>query len=163
MSSMGANTIFASDVGSVSVSLELLHPLTQVFFPFSSMTILQDTVAIQSPDGGLCSCAGIPSPMHDKCLPSQKFRAVWHSAFFKSSPFFIEVRQYFVCSVSSVSTLEAAKTAKNCLYIQMPVQEVRILIQSGNKVSCSIILSHSMEPCNSVNLRRSWRKGTKQP
>jgi hypothetical protein len=27
-------------------------------------------------------------------------------------------------SVSSVNTLEQAKLAKNCLYIQMPVQEV---------------------------------------
>lgn len=32
------------------------------------------------------------------------------------------------CSVSSVNTLEEAKVAKNCLYIQMPVQEVNLHI-----------------------------------
>jgi hypothetical protein len=86
MSSMGASTIFASDVGSVSVPGQITS-LTNAFSS-SLMTTLQGTVAIRFPDGGLCLCAGIPFPMLDMCLPSQKFRVVWHSAFSVFFPFF---------------------------------------------------------------------------
>jgi len=50
----------------------------------------------------------------------QKYKVAWPSG---SIPF--QDLQFLIrFSVSSVNTLEDAKVAKGCLYIQMPIQEV---------------------------------------
>ena len=62
-------------------------------------------------------------------------------------------------SVSSVKTLEDAKTAKGCVYFSMPVQEVGTEYQRNIEFS---YFSLSMVRCNSESLKRSRRKATSQ-
>jgi len=60
-------------------------------------------------------------------------------------------------SVSSVKTLEDAKISPGCLYMQMPVHDVRSL----RLLFCGLVLialSISMAPCSSANSKKYRRK-----
>lgn len=59
-------------------------------------------------------------------------------------------------SVSSVKTLEEAKVARGCLYMQMPVQEVRAYATA--KFPSSHCHFHSLVPCNLTSSRKSKRR-----
>lgn len=85
----------------------------------SSMITLQEILAIMSQDFGSYLTDGTHFLALGKYLLSPRFRAVWHSRQkirFKST-------SNLSPSVSSVKTLEEAKVARGCLYIQMPVHE----------------------------------------
>ena len=66
-------------------------------------------------------------------------------------------------SVSSVKTLEDAKVARGCLYMQMPVQEVGCRCSPGPTSETYIAHTHSMALCNFHNLKRFKERVTMLP
>lgn len=83
MFSMGADAVFACDVGSVSAGHHSSTIAAKVRIRSSSSLtiILQEILAIVFLVGGYLSTGGTHSRTHDTCQQSLKYKADWHSMY----------------------------------------------------------------------------------
>jgi hypothetical protein len=86
-------------------------------------------------------------------LRSRRYRVVWRSKWIGYYFLQCAVGADKYISVSSVRTLEEAKVTKDCLYMQMPVQDVSFT----KSLSTTLLTSHSMEHFNGGSTRRYSR------
>lgn len=158
MMSMGASAVIASDVGSVRRPVVVLQSISDVVDRL--MTTHLATSEIPFLGGGCCSTASIPSQLRRVCPLSLKSKVDWHSKSFTNlhGTGNIDIR----CSVSSVTTLEEAKVARGCLYMQMPVQQVCPFL-SGVRSFNTVLITYitcSTGPLPSEDSKKSRRMGT---
>ena len=125
-----------------------------------STTTPRATLGTPFPEYGYSSTGGIRSRTHAMSPRLRNCSNAWPSEC--ALLLFLTLPLTRLRSVSSVKTLEEAKTTKGCLYMQMPVQEVRTAsVWNIRRDSCTAPSAPcSTGPCSLVSSRRSRRRAT---
>ena len=155
MFSMGASVVFACDVGSVSTThfrllTNVSHDIAIARWQLSSEFWRYGLwlVAVSEQMEPLLECKTCPC---NHWNPEQASIVCIYLAVDVGSPLI------FNFSVSSVKTLEEAKVTKGCLYIQMPVHEVRWVPYKLDCIFLTLAL-HSTALSSTANSRKFFRR-----